>query len=124
MGASLNNRPGLAQFDGMAPAEIAAFSPEVLALLQEEAIAAQDAAKRRRELLEDAIALRYGEAAAAARRARGKDAGTVRIEDGPVTIVADLPKRVSWDQDRLAAMGEVRRGHAARDPLIHSPQET
>ena len=115
MGAPLNNRPSLAQFVGMAPAEIAALSPEGLALLQEEAIAAQEAAKLSRDRVEAAIALRYGEAAANARRAQGKHTGTVRIEDGAVTIVADLPKRITWDQERLAAM--VARIKAAKaDP--------
>jgi len=33
----------------------------------------------------------------------------VRFDDGDFTIVADLPKRVDWDQDRLAAMvGRIR----------------
>ena len=34
-----------------------------------------------------------------------KDTGTVRFTDGDVTIVSELPKRVEWDQDRLAAIG-------------------
>ncbi len=32
------------------------------------------------------------------RRAEGKDTGTARFQDGSVTVVADLPKRVEWDQ--------------------------
>jgi hypothetical protein len=31
---------------------------------------------------------------------------TVRVEDGEFVIVADLPKRVKWDQSRLAAIVE------------------
>ncbi|MGR3443355.1 hypothetical protein DU478_00595 [Thalassococcus profundi] len=41
---------------------------------------------------------KYGDHAQEARRAEGKDTGTVRLQDGPVTVVAELPKRVDWDQ--------------------------
>ena len=47
------------------------------------------------------------------RRAAGKDTGTIRFDDGDFTVVADLPKRVDWDQDRLAAV--VERIRAAGD---------
>jgi len=39
----------------------------------------------------------------------------VRVEDEGIVIVADLPKKVSWDQDRLAAMAERIRA-AGDDP--------
>lgn len=40
---------------------------------------------------------------------------TVRVEDGEFVIVADLPKRVKWDQARLAAIVEEIRA-AGEDP--------
>ena len=78
--------------------EIAALPAAVLALLQEEAEEAAKAARHLADWLNGAIALRYGDRAAAARRAEGKDTGTVRFEDGEVTVIADLPKKVEWDQ--------------------------
>ena len=37
--------------------------------------------------------------------------GTVRFQDGAVEIAVDLPKRVEWDQARLAALSEqIRAG--------------
>ena len=51
--------------------------------------------------------------AAEERQAAGKDTGTIRFDEGDFTVVADLPKRVDWDQDRLAAM--VERIRAAGD---------
>ena len=57
--------------------------------------------------------LKYGAEAAEARREAGKDTGTVRFDDGDITVVADLPKRVDWDQAQLAAM--VERIRAAGD---------
>jgi len=106
MGTDRSNRPQLADIRTMPVGEIAKLPAEHLALLQEEAEEALNAAKRIRDWLDGAIALRYGEAAARLRAAQGKDAGTVRFDDGPVTVVADLPKRVEWDQERLAALAE------------------
>ena len=39
--------------------------------------------------------------------AAGKDTGIVHFDDGHVRVTADLPKRVEWDQRRLAEV--VRR---------------
>ncbi|TAN59929.1 MAG: hypothetical protein EPN20_14380, partial [Magnetospirillum sp.] len=47
------------------------------------------------------------------RRTEGKDTGTVRFDDGAVTVVADLPKKVEWDQAQLATI--VERIRAAGD---------
>jgi hypothetical protein len=61
--------------------------------------------------IEAAIALRYEQRAIGARVAAGKDTGTVRFQDGNVEIAADLPKKVEWDQARLAALSEqIRAG--------------
>ena len=45
----------------------------------------------------------------------GKTSGTVRIEDAGVVVIADLPKKVTWDQDRLAAMA-ARIADSGDDP--------
>jgi hypothetical protein len=60
-----------------------------------------------------ALALRYSERARALRNDSGKDAGTIRFEDGPVMVTADLPKKVDWDQAVLA--GLIDRIRAAGD---------
>ena len=86
--------------------EIAALPAAVLALLQDEAEEAAKAARQLADWLNGAIALRYGDRAAAARRAEGKDTGTVRFDDGEVTVIADLPKKVDWDQAELATLVE------------------
>lgn len=109
------NHVRLEDIDRMEIGEIAALPAEELALLQGEAAAALDEAKRLKEWVDGAIALRFGEKAEIARRAEGKDTGTVRLEDGPVTIVADLPKRVEWDQARLAELVERIR-ESGEDP--------
>ena len=73
------------------------------------------AAKTLYDWIVGAIALKYGDQAQEARRAEGKGTGTVRLQDGPVTVVAELPKRVDWDQTILAGLVERIRADGA-DP--------
>ena len=73
------------------------------------------AAKNLSDWLDGAIALKYGDQAQEARRAEGKDTGTVRLQDGQVSVVAELPKRVDWDQAMLAGLVERIRADGA-DP--------
>lgn len=98
------NRPQLGGIRTMPIGEIAALPAPMLALLQEEAEEAVKSARHLADWLHGAIALRYGDRAAAARHTEGKDAGAVRIMDGEVTVIADLPKKVEWDQDELATL--------------------
>jgi hypothetical protein len=84
--------------------EIAELPAPILALLQDEAEESVKAARHLADWLNGAIALRYGDRAAAARRAEGKDTGTIRLDDGEVTVIADLTKRVDWDQSELATL--------------------
>ena len=87
------NRPQLGDIRTMPIGEIAALPAAVLALLQDEAEEAAKAARSLADWLNGAIALRYGDRAAAARRAEGKDTGTVRFDDDEVTVIADLRRR-------------------------------
>ena len=82
--------------------EIAALPSDQLALLQEAADQALQRAQTVSDWLGGAIALKYRDRAEACRHHAGKDAGTIRFQDGPVTVIADLPKRIDWDQDQLA----------------------
>jgi hypothetical protein len=52
--------------------------------------------------IDRALGLKYADRAQQLRLAAGKDAGVVHFDDGAVRITADLPKRVEWDQARLA----------------------
>lgn len=97
------NRPRLGDLPTMPIGEIAALPAAVLALLQAEAEEAAKAARSLADWLNGAIALRYGDRAAAARRAEGKDTGTTRFDDDEVTVIADLPKRVEARHDLRAA---------------------
>lgn len=107
------NTPTVDDLPGLGLQDIAQLPVELLAILQrdvDERIKRDKAAKAR---LDGALTVRYATRAAEARRACGKDTGTVRLVDGDYTVVADLPKRVDWDQAKLAAM--VERIRAAND---------
>lgn len=111
----IRNRVRLDDLAGMETGAIATLPVDQLALLAGEAQEALDRAKRIKERLDGALDRRYGERAAALRRSDGRDTGTARIEDGGFVVVADLPKRVKWDQSRLAAIVERIRD-AGEDP--------
>ncbi len=100
------NIPSLADVPHMPIVDIVALPADVLALLIEEAEAALRSARSTRDWLDGALSRKYTEAAAETRRAAGKDTGAARFADGAVTVLADLPKRVDWDQPGLATLVE------------------
>jgi len=95
------------------PKEIADLPVEMLAVLRHEIDARLKRDKAAKARLDGALSIRYADRAAEERRAAGKDTGTTRFDDGDFTVVADLPKRVEWDQAQLVAM--VERIRAAGD---------
>lgn len=109
------NRPTLDSIRQVHIGDLLSFPAEYLALLQQDAREAVEAAKRTQDWIEGVIARRYSDRAAEARRAAGKDTGTIRLSDGEVEIVADLPKKVEWDQAQIAALVERIRA-SGEDP--------
>src|SRR5690606_29005858 len=110
---TISNRISLDELRHMAVGDVAPLPAEQLALLAEGANAALRSARTTCDWLDGAIALKDTDRDAMARMEAAKDTGTVRFDDGDFTVVADLPKRVDWDQDRLAAI--VERIRAAGD---------
>ena len=107
------NTPTPDDLPGLSPQEIAALPVELLAILQREIDERLKRDKAAKSRLDAALTVRYATRAAEERQALSKDTGTVRFDDGDFTVVADLPKRVEWDQFQLAAM--VERIRAAGD---------
>lgn len=112
---TIPNHITLGDLPTMQIAAIVALPPEQLALLQDAASEALRSAKATSDWLEGAIALKYADRAVMARMEASKDTGTVRFEDGAVTVIAELPKRVDWDQAQLADLVE-RISAAGDDP--------
>ena len=63
-----------------------------------------------------ALDRKYGARARQRRAEESKDAGVVRFEDNGFIIVADLPKRVKWDQAKLKHAIEIIRSGWGDDP--------
>ena len=98
--------------------EIAALPAEELARLQQETDEALRAAKAASAWLDGALAIKYADRAEAARRDAGKDFGTARFIDGDVTVVAELPKKVDWDQVATRPVGRAHQGRRRRSPRV------
>ena len=116
------NLPGLDNAALMPIGEIAALPPEHLAILQDEAGARLAAAKRLAEWINGAIVLKYDDRANMALAEYGKLTGTVRFEDGEVTVIAELPKKIEWGQKRLASLAAMIRAEG-EDPAEYVTAE-
>ena len=96
------NTPSVDDMLNMPAGELAQMPVELLAGLQAELAHATKQLRMASARFKTALEVRYATRAAEARRACGKDTGTVRLVDGDYTVVADLPKRIDWDQEKLA----------------------
>jgi hypothetical protein len=103
---NIPNRITLDAFVSMPIGEIAALPAEELARLQQETDESLRAAKAASAWLDGALAIKYADRAEITRRDAGKDFGTTRFIDGDVTVVAELPKKVEWDQVELGRLVE------------------
>ena len=100
------NTPSVDDMLNMPIGELAQMPVELLASLQAELAHATKQLKSATARFNSALEVRYATRASEARRACGKDTGTVRLADGDYTVVADLPKRVDWDQEKLAQFAQ------------------
>lgn len=98
----IRNAVTLDQALGLSVKELAKFPIDQIQLLLEDVAALKLHAKRVDDHMFAVLTERYSEQASKARAAKGSDTGTVRLQDGEFVIVADLPKKVSWDGDGLA----------------------
>lgn len=95
--------------------DLAARPSDVLFRLKNDAADLLSAAKAIVDHLDRALELKYAARARELRLAASKDTGVVHFDDGRVRISADLPKRIEWDQKRLAEI--VRRiAEGGEDP--------
>ena len=92
----------LAQLDQMAVGDVASLPIDHLAMLLETIAEEKARVKRLDDHLHNALRTRFADSAAEARRTKGIDTGTVRLTDGDYTVIADLPKKVVYDQAGLA----------------------
>ena len=100
------NIPSVDDMLNLPAGELALLPVELLASLQAELAHAQSQLRAAFARFSTALEVRYATRAAEVREASGKDTGTVRLNDGDYTVIADLPKRVEWDQEKLALMAQ------------------
>lgn len=87
--------------------DLAALQSDALFQLKNDAADLLSVARAIVEHIDRALDLKYADRAHTLRLAAGKDTGVVHFDDGRVRVTADLPKRIEWDQQRLAEV--VRR---------------
>ena len=109
------NTPSVDDMLNMSTGDLAQMPVELLAALLGELDHASKQLKAATSRFSAALEVRYATRAAEARRACGKDTGTVRLVEGDYTVVADLPKRVDWDQAKLAQIA-VNIADSGEDP--------
>jgi hypothetical protein len=105
----MTNRVTLAQLRSMGSWEVESLPADMLAMLLEDVAALKADAKALDDKLNKALESKYGATAQYKRKAAGKDTGTVHIEEGGVSIIADLPKRVKWDGEGLRKVAQELR---------------
>jgi hypothetical protein len=111
----LANHPTAADLERLPIAAIASLPADQLVLLQDEVDGLLDRAKRLASHFEAALGLRYAERTEGLRQALQKNTGSIRFKDSEVVVVADIPRKISWDQAQLAALVERIRGQG-EDP--------
>jgi len=102
--------------EAMSVGELAVLPAATLSNLKTEIEQVLEEAQRLDDKLDAALDYRYGPRARQARAAMEKDTGTVRFEDNGFIVVADLPKRVKWDQQRLKEVVELIRSGWGENP--------
>lgn len=103
---TISNHITLADIHRMPVGQISALPADQLALLKGAADEQLTQAKSVADWLDGAISLKYADRAQDTRQEAGKDTGTIRFEDDGVTVIAELPKRIDWDQALLAQIAE------------------
>ena len=112
----LNSARECSDIGAMSVAELAVLPAATLARFQVEVEKRREDVKRLDDKLDAALDYRYGPRARQVRAAEAKDTGTVRFDDNGFTVVAELPKRVKWDQQRLKELVDLISSGWGEDP--------
>ena len=103
---TISNHITLADIHRMPVGQIATLPADQLAMLKGAADEQLTQATSVADWLDGAISRKYADRAQDTRQEAGKDTGTIRFEDDGVTVIAELPKRIDWDQALLAQIAE------------------
>jgi endonuclease III len=95
------NMKNLSILETSSAKEISALEVHDLMDLSDQVAKLLNHAKELKEKLEDGLNLRFSEAVKNNLRSENKDTGTTRFFDGAFQIVAEVPKKVSWDAEKM-----------------------
>jgi hypothetical protein len=95
---------------------IAALSTPELACIMDDLAEQKASLALIENKVRDALDCKYGARAQQRRAEESKDTGVVRFEDNGFVVIADLPKRVKWDQAKLQHAAEIIRTGWGDDP--------
>lgn len=113
----MRNSVTLAQLNEMDAGQVDSLPLDLIETLLEEVAEQKMFIKNVDDKLFRSLDRRFAEKAATARKADGRDTGTVTIPAGGGYLVkADLPKKVTWNQDRLADAEDKLRNQWEEDP--------
>lgn len=112
----MSNRVTLARLPEMGKAEVSALPLDQIEMLLEDVSDLKAQAKKYDAILSDELSRRFEASASGKRNEAGKDTGTVRFVADGYTVIADLPKKVEWDQPKLSAAVAVIRDEWKEDP--------
>jgi hypothetical protein len=101
---------------GLELSQIAALSAPELACIIDDLSEQKARLGALEDKLRSALDLKYGARAHQRRAEENKDTGTVRFEDNGFVVIAELPKRVKWNQDKLQHAAEIIRSGWGDDP--------
>ncbi|WP_252177217.1 hypothetical protein [Endozoicomonas sp. 4G] len=96
----------LENIKGMGVAELAARSSEELATLVRDTDEALAQLQLQKEWLKSVIAYKYVFKASQVRAQLQQEFGEISFEDEGVGVLVDLPREVSWDQQKLKAIAQ------------------
>ncbi|MBF0155186.1 MAG: hypothetical protein HQL64_15720, partial [Magnetococcales bacterium] len=102
----MNSTITLDQMRQMPLGKVATLDAATLARLQDQALSSVEQAKLTKDFLDGVLTRRYADQADQIRKEAGKDSGSVRFIDDGVHVVADLPKKVDWNQKSLKEIVE------------------
>ncbi len=89
--------------------DLSAKSGEELLKLVDSAEAQLVETQKIRDWLESAIAYKYVYKATSIRSELQQEFGFIHFEDGVVKVTSEIPKAITWDQKKLAAIAETLR---------------
>ena len=86
--------------------ELTKYSTEKLYLLLGQVNESYKLSRKKKEWLEAAISLKFGELFTEHRRCQFRETGIVHIFDGNYRISSDIPKKVEWNQKLLSEIAQ------------------